>query len=429
MKRVLGKFETAAALSGEVAIWNIVGVLLFDVLPAPEIIRKALSMLQDRHPLLKVRLIIERGRYYFESGDVPGIPLEILNRESENHWVARAEDELNYKFDHPKGPLMKCTVLKNDEGQGEIILTAQHSIVDGASIENLFHELMDISAKIQSGTEIKGSEPLTPLPPMEFFFPMGFQGLDLKRKTLGYFLRQMGDEINYQFSLRGKRKPPINLNPRGRIIQIQTPKKTTELLASYARKERVTLNSIANAVVLLAVQKHLYGGEEMPFRYMSMADLRPYLDPTPPADQIVSYISPLRYTIKVLAGDDLWSLAQRINQQIYESTKRGEKFLASVMAKQFLQMTFSLKKFRMCTTAISYGGASKFKRTYGPYKVKGLRGFVSNFGLGPEFSGRVELHDDELWWDMIYLDSDMDHEGAQQIAAEMSSMLDQAVRS
>jgi len=429
MKRELGKFETAAAISGEAAIWNIVGVLLLEVLPTPEIIRQALNTLQLRHPFLNVRLIIERGRHYFESGDIPGIPLEILNRERDNHWVAKAEDELNYKFDHLKGPLMKCAVLKNHEGKGEIILAAQHSIVDGASMENLFHELMDISEKIESGKEIKGYEPLTPLPPMENFFPTGFQGLDLKRKTLVYFLRQMGDEFNYQFSLRGKRKPPIKPNSRGRIIQMKTPKETTELLAYRARRERVTLNSIINASALLGVQKHLYGGEEMPYRYMSMADLRPYLDPVPPVGQLVSYISPLRYTMRVLKEDNLWSLARRINKQIYESTKRGEKFLAAVMAKQFLQMTFALKKFRMATTAISYGGVSKFKRTYGPYKVKSLRGFVSNFGMGPEFSGRVELHDEELLWDMIYLDSDMDHEGAQQIATEISNILHQSVQS
>ena len=427
MKRELGKFETAAAISGEYAVWNIVGVLLLETLPSPETIRQALDILQIRHPFLNVRLIIEKNHHYFESGEIPKIHLDILNRKNETQWVEIAEDELNHLFDHPKGPLMKSTILKGTDGKGEIILTAQHSIVDGASMEILFHELMDISAKLESGNEISDYDSLDPLPPMENFFPTDFQGFNLKRKALGYFLRQMGDEFTYQLSLRSKRKPPIELNPRARIIQFHTPKETTASLTSIAREELVTLNSITNAAVLLSVKKHLYGGEEMPFRFMSMADLRPYLEPASPVDQVASYISPLRYTIKVLAGDDLWSLSHRINQLIYESAKRGEKFLASVMSYQFLKMTFSLKKFRMSTTAISYGGASKFKSSYGPYKVRSLRGFVSNFGLGPEFSGRVELHDDELWWAMIYLDSDMDHEGAQIIADEINQILEKAV--
>ncbi len=426
MKRKLGQFETAAAISGEYGVWNIVGALLLEKVPPSETIRQALDILQRRHPFLKVRLIIEKGSHYFESGDVSTIPLESFNRESEDHWIRLVEDELNFKFDHPKGPLVRCVELKGADGKGEIILTAQHSIVDGASMEILFHELMDISVKIEAGVDISGYDPLEPLPPMEEFFPSGFQGFNMKLKIMGYFLRQMGDEFKYQFSLRGKRKPPIGTDPRVQIIQFHTPKDISAALASMARKKLVTINSITNAAVLLSVQKHLYGGEGMPFRYMSMADLRPYLVPIPPSDQVASYISPLRYTIQV-PDDDLWSLAQDITQQIYESTKRGEKYLASVMSYPFLKLTFTLNKFRMCTTAISYGGASRFKSSYGRYKVRSLRGFVANFSVGPEFSGRVELHDDELWWDMIYLDSDMNQEGAQRIANEINQILEQAV--
>jgi hypothetical protein len=36
MKRKLGKFETAAAISGEYATFNIVGVLLIEGLPSVE---------------------------------------------------------------------------------------------------------------------------------------------------------------------------------------------------------------------------------------------------------------------------------------------------------------------------------------------------------------------------------------------------------
>jgi hypothetical protein len=59
MKRKLGKFETAAALSGEHAVWNIVGVVLLEEMPPAEIVRQALDSLQNRHPFLGVRLIKE----------------------------------------------------------------------------------------------------------------------------------------------------------------------------------------------------------------------------------------------------------------------------------------------------------------------------------------------------------------------------------
>ena len=426
MKRALGKFETAAALSGEHAIWNIVGVLLLEKTPPPETIRKALDILQKRHPLLAARLIIERGRHYFESGNIPKIPLKQIERTSDQQWTKVAEDDLNYKFEHEHGPLMHCTLVGDGHRQGELILAAQHSIVDGTSIENMLRELMRLCVVINEGRSIEGFEPLSPLPPVETFFPSGFQGFDLQRKSMGYFMAQMSDEVAYQFALRGKRKPPIHLEARGCILPMRTPQKVTAAIVSHARKQRVTLNSVVNAAVLLSVQKHLYAGEAMPFRFMSMADLRPYVEPPAPKNQVACYIAPLRYTTRIDPDDNLWTLAQCINQQIYLSTKKGEKYLASVMGEQFLRMTFTLKKMRMATTAISYGGASQLQRQFGPYKIIGVHGFVSNFGLGPEFSGQVSIFEDELWWDMLYLDSDMDAKKAQQIADEVNQILNLA---
>jgi hypothetical protein len=428
MERKLGKFETAAAISGEYAIWNIVGIALLEGAPSPDIISQALDVLQNRHPFLRVRLVKKKGKHYFESGGIAAIPLIVIDREENDHWVAVAEDGLNYQFDHPNGPLVQCTYQKSGANRCEIILTAQHSIVDGTSVENLLHELISICSKIVSGTDITDFEPYIPLPPVEAVFPAGFRGNDLNRKTLAYLFKQMGDEFRYQLGLIGKRKPPIDTKTRGRILQFTTPADSTTRLVQKARSEKVTLNSTVNAALLLSVRKHLYNQADGLYRYMSMADLRPYLDPVPPEDQMGCYISPLRYTVRIYAGDDLWSLAHRINQQIYQSSKKGEKFLASVMAEGFLRMTFVLKKYRMSTTAVSYGGSlSRSVLTYGPYTIKAIRGFVSNFGLGPEFSGRVGLYGDELWWDMLYLDADMDQTKARLITAEISRILEQAV--
>jgi hypothetical protein len=286
---------------------------------------------------------------------------------------------------------------------------------------------MSLCATLDAGDQVDGFDPLEPLPPVEDFFPQGFTGFDLNRKSMAYFLAQMGDEFRYQMNLRGKRKPPINLEVRGRILPMRTPADVTAAIVRRARKERVTMNSVVNAAVLLSVQKHLYHGEGMPFRYMSMADLRPYLEPPAPPDQVACYISPLRYTIHVSGDEDLWSLARRINDQIYESTKRGEKYLASVMGEQFMRMTFGMKRFRMATTAISYGGASQLESQFGPYNIVGVHGFVSNFGLGPEYSGQISIYNDELWWDMLYMDTDLDQAGAQRIADEIHKILEEGV--
>ena len=428
MKRKLGQFEIAAAISGEYAVWNIVGVLALENGPAAEHLRPALDHLQARHPMLNARLVREGRQPNFIFGDAPPIPLKILGRADASHWIQVAEQELNLGFDHPQGPLLRCSYLSNGQGPADLVLTAQHCIADGASIEALFKELLDVCASLEAGGAPPRSQAYPPLPAVEDRFPAAFQGGRLRRKTLGYFLSQMADEFRYQFSLIGKRKPPLQPQATGYILHQKTSPELTAQLVARTRKERVTLNSLINAALLLSVQKHLYGGAGMPFRYMSMADLRPYLSEPPDRDEIACYISPLRYTIEIPAGEDLWGLAKRINAQIYQSAKRGEKFLASVMARQFLQMTFSMKKFRMSTTALSFGGSTALEQYAGSYKITGLHGYVSNFGMGPEFSGRVGLFQDQLNWDLLYMDIDLDQAGADAIMADIQERLADSIK-
>jgi hypothetical protein len=427
MKRALGKFETAANITDVNFPFNIVGILRLEGMPSPDTVRQALDILQERHPFLKVRITQEDGRYFFASGDIPTIPLKVLDREGDGHWVRVAEHELNHRVDSVRGPLLRFTCLVDEGERGEIVMAVHHSIVDGTSSENLFHELLSVCNAIESGEEIEEKVHLSPLPPVEANFPSGFKGFGLKWKILGYFLRQMGDELSYQLRLRGKRKPSINEDALGRILPVRIPETTTTALVRRARKERVTLNSIMSAVMLMSVQKHLYGGDDLPMRYMSMADLRPYLKPPAPPDELGGYISLMRFTIQMHNEDDLWTLTRRINDQIYTAAKGGGKFLFSVMSEQVMRMTFRLRRFRMCTTATSFKGAVRLQQSYGAYKITGLHGFISNFGLGPEYSAQISLFNDELWWDILYLDKDMNHEKAQEIADDMRKIVEGAI--
>jgi hypothetical protein len=179
--------------------------------------------------------------------------------------------------------------------------------------------------------------------------------------------------------------------------------------------------------MLLSVQKHLYGGAAMTYRYMNPADLRPYVEPPAHPKNMGSYVSPIRFTVPIQAGDDLWSLSRRISQQVYTASKRGEKYLASVMTEGVMRMVFNIKIFRMATTALTFSGASQLEETYGPFKVRGIRGFTSNFGQGPEYTAQVGIFNDELWWDILYLDKDMSPARAQEIAEEITFILDNSL--
>jgi hypothetical protein len=56
-------------------------------------------------------------------------------------------------------------------------------------------------------------------------------------------------------------------------------------------------------------------------------------------------------------------------------------------------------------------------------QVRGLHVCVSNIPLGPEYVAHVRMFDRRLWWDIVYLDADMDASLARKIADEIFETL------
>ena len=93
------------------------------------------------------------------------------------------------------------------------------------------------------------------------------------------------------------------------------------------------------------------------------------------------------------------------------------------MSGALLQMLFRFRSFRMAVTAMNYSGAIPLQKAYGDIRVVGVRGFASNFGLGPEFSAQTLIFNGKLFWNILYLETDMDAETAQRITDEIKEIL------
>jgi len=425
MKRELGKFEHAHTLSGEYGAFNAVSILGMTEGPKPEDLKKAFDILQQRHPFLRVRILKSKNRYFYETDGIPKIPLRILQREQENQWISLAEQELNHRFDTVPGPLVRCTYLipPGLDHDCEIILSFHHSIVDAASVLNIFHELLSICDLLERGNSVADFSPLPILSPQENFFPPAFKGLRRMWQTYRFVFRQIGDEIKYRYQSRGQKKSPIPESAQCCILPVEISAATTEELIRISRHEKVTLNSILSAAMLMAVARHLYSGLDIPLRHMSFPDLRPYLKPPVSEENMGIFHSMIRSTIFPRRGLDFWELAHQINEKIYKAAKRGDKFIAPQLSPQMISLYFRTKKMRMATTALSYPGVVKIGSSYGKTKIRRIHGFVSNFPIGPEFTASARIFDGKLWWDILYLDTDMDQIKAEKIADEIRSIL------
>jgi len=194
------------------------------------------------------------------------------------------------------------------------------------------------------------------------------------------------------------------------------------------RKDGITLNSLLNAALVLAVNRHLYKGQPVTTRTFSFADLRPYTQPPTPPEYLANYISMMGYTLDVAGNMDFWELARRLHGKIYRSLKYGDKFSASLMSEALLRMFTKMKSMRFGATALNYSGFVPLKTQYGKIKLVGLHGFVSGYDLGPEMASQARLFNDQIWWDFIYLDTDMDAEMAGNIIGEVKAILEGAGR-
>ena len=88
---------------------------------------------------------------------------------------------------------------------------------------------------------------------------------------------------------------------------------------------------------------------------------------------------------------------------------------------------FRFKSFRLSSTAMSFTGPLLLERNYGKLELLDLHAFVSNFVVGPEYAVVARLFDNRVYWDLLYLDSDMDHDQAVRVADEIRLILEAAV--
>jgi hypothetical protein len=430
MKRELGIFERAQLISDRHSPFHIVGVLQLENAPPSHIIRKALGVLQKRHPFLCARLLPEKGHYYLATLVEPPIPFRNPPRWNDNHWQQVVEVELATRIDAIHGPVFRSTYLYGEsQPHAEIIFTISHFIADAISVSHLLHELMTICASLADGMPVSVSE-LSPAPVLESRFPSAFRGWSMALRTVRYILAQMGDEITYRIQTRGKRTPPLNKKTsRGHTLSVQIPEDIIEPFAQRARKEGVTLNSALNAALLLAVNRHLYDGEKLPMRTFYFADMRPYVDPPLHAENLSLYITMTRCTVNVAGEIEFWSLARDLHAKIYEFLKSGDKFVASVMAESLMKMVTSLKAFRLCASALNYNGVVPVQARYGRIKVIGVHGFVSAYEFGPEMASQAQYFNKQLFWDFIYLEEDMDQGMAKAVVEEIKGIMRSVIAS
>ena len=421
--RKLAGLEYAMRLSDDVTPFNVVAVLqIAGDLPVARL-RAALDEVQRRHTLLRTRIVTAGKNYFFHFDVANPIPLEVRERSGPEGWIAASQDALHSPFDLTAGPLARCLYLRGQSG-GDLIITVHHTIIDGTSAVHLFGELLSLCAgetpSMAGETPQEGALPATAL------FPRSHTGSRMVRAVAAFMGRQIADEMKFRWGSRGVRKPTIAATGHCRILPIRFSGALTTALVQASHRRRITLNAILGAAMMAAVHRRLYPSPRAPLWHITFADLRPRLRVAIPESVLGCFLTMFRFTVTVKREGDFWALARDIQESTVRAARSGERYLNHFMSPGMFKMLFRLKAFRMGATTLSYFGPVLLPTSYGSFEVTGLHAFVANFTVGPEYSALVRLFRGELWWDIMYLDSDMDAAAAQEIAREMQAILEGA---
>jgi len=105
-------------------------------------LRSAVSQVRQRHPNLRVRIIEDDDRDpWFTSEGAKEIPVEIVPRESDDHWIKVVQESCQIPFEFETQPAIRF-VLVQSPNISELIILCHHIICDGLSLAYLARDLM-----------------------------------------------------------------------------------------------------------------------------------------------------------------------------------------------------------------------------------------------------------------------------------------------
>jgi len=111
----------------------------------PEILQSALRKIQQKHPLLRMKIDDEQtgGPYFVLNENIKEIPVRITERKSEYDWLEESKAEWTKLFDGENEPLARIVWLRSPE-TSDLLWVLPHCICDGSALVALMQELLSL---------------------------------------------------------------------------------------------------------------------------------------------------------------------------------------------------------------------------------------------------------------------------------------------
>ncbi len=395
VKRKLGSVENLFHIIHELGGMIDVNVARIEGDIKPNILQKALLLLQNRYPLLRVRIIDLEDGTYFSSENIQKIPLQVMTKTDENQWLEIAESELHQKFSQDFHPLCRITLLKSPfrDGISEIIATFHHAISDGLSCMNFIDNLLIYYQKIVGKEEISDSIILDFPPPIE---------KNLDRNLVNYHQTKQTktedslDTFVPQFIIETEASLPER---RTQIVTRIIHSKTLLNLQQQCKTQTTTVHGALSAAMLLGTKTILNFEEPLHLSCSSYINLRKYSQPEIDINNFGCFFSSVESIHTLTKNTEFWDLARNCQEKVeLGKNKTINNLINDQRLANFTKLTLEkiLEKNstgRTKTMNISNRGKFNLAKNYGQLKIKEIYFTVGQHILGPcLWLGAVTFH-------------------------------------
>lgn len=391
-----------------------------------EIVRKALDLVQSRHPRLNSRIVGELHSLCFETEETQKIPLRVAIDRQFNDIVL---EQLNSGFDSSKG-LVRFVFIppEKDPKTSYLIATIHHAITDALSSIQLHSEILTYCQKIASGEPLNPGTSLKPLPPLYDLVPVSMKGL---RGTLNIILfvwhLRLKDFCYRPETLAFENFVPLEARHSG-WIRRQLNETLTQKFINSCKQEKTTVQAALCAAMMLAVGKKIARGNEKNVRVSchSFVDLRRRLSPVVHPENLGILVSSAISYHTVKPDTSFWNLARDVKKQLENELKGSDIFVPFLILRKLIESILKNCDRAPATVQLTNVGRVNIPSVYGDFKLEEISYAAGLAAVGGVLTAAATTFEGKMTLNFMFSEPSISGETAEILVdSVISSLIDQ----
>lgn len=291
-------------------------------------LKKAIKRLRQKHSILASRIEFdEEQNAWLKNNNVPEIPIEFIQKRSNEDLMAKVEHELKHLFDFARGPLIRFVLLQSSEGC-DLIVNGHHVICDALGLSYLIKDILLLAAEPERKMELLPDPPnfndIIPNPPKgNLFFKLIMKIIKWRwnKKNISFNDRDYA-ELHREF---WKQKESVMM---WTLSNAETSK-----IISESKKKGVSVYS-ALCAAFQAAQLEVQGDEKSYFEDVVMpVSLRDRLS-IPIGESLGLFATSAHPHLKYQPKKSFWSNARGFHEKIQRLLKDNENLYKSLFKVQ-----------------------------------------------------------------------------------------------